>query len=528
MRRLLARSLPVGALLTGLLVPLALLVPVSPAAGAAASPASTDSRPSGARTEAQQVLDHAAALLTGGAGAAARREGAPADRVDATLALRDLRLVLTRLGAADRRTARSLLARPTDGRADPQGQGYSTRSARRCRGQVCVHFVRRSEDRATSAYVDTVLRVMGEVWGTEIGRLGYRAPVSDRALARSRNGGDGRFDVYLANLGADSLYGYCAPEFSLRPEPRRAGGYCVLDNDFSQAEFGRPPAESLAVTAAHEFFHAIQFGYDYREDRWFMESTATWVEERYADDVDDNQQYLGYGQVKLPGTSLDLFDRSGFAHYGNWAFWEHLTERYDVGLVRDVWDAARGTDYSLPALARVLRRHGGLTKRYAGFAAANLTPGESYAEGDGWPAQARSQPTSWTFAQDDTSRTAQVRIDHLASSSYVLSPAATLTGTGWRMEVRIDGPSRGASPAAWLVVRTVDGAWTSRQVPLDKRGRASLDLGFSADEVRAASITLANASTRYRCGQQVAQWSCQGVPRDQDKEFAVEATLSRR
>lgn len=519
MRRLLAPPQLVAALLAVLA---GLLAPASSAEPSPASP------PTPSRSEAQQVLDRAAALLTGGSTAAARRGSTPPARVDASLALADLRLVLPRLGAADRRTARSLLARPTDGRADPQGQGYSARSSRRCRGQVCVHYVRRSDDRATSTYVDTTLQVMGRVWAEEVGRLGYRAPVSDAALARSRNGGDGRFDVYLANLGADSLYGYCAPEFSLRSEPRRAGGYCVLDNDFSQAEFGRPPAESLAVTAAHEFFHAIQFGYDYREDRWFMESTATWVEERFADDVDDNRQYLGYGQVKLPGTSLDLFDRGGFAHYGNWPFWEHLTERYGAGLVRDVWDAARGTGYSLQALTEVLRRHGGLTKRYAGFAAANLTPAESYDEGDGWPGQARSQPTSWTFAADDGSRAAEVRIDHLASSSYVLTPAATLTGSGWRMTLRVDGPSRGSAPAAWLVVRTVEGAWESRQVPLDKRGRAQVEIGFSADDVRAVSITLANASTRYRCGQQLAQWSCQGVPRDQDKAFALEATLSQR
>ena len=43
--------------------------------------------------------------------------------------------------------------------------------------------------------------------------------------------------------------------------------YCVLDNDFSAAEFGYPdPTLPLRVTAAHEFFHAIQFAYDLYED----------------------------------------------------------------------------------------------------------------------------------------------------------------------------------------------------------------------------------------------------------------------
>ena len=80
-----------------------------------------------------------------------------------------------------------------------------------------------------------------------------------------------------------------------------ASGYCVLDNDFAEAQYGAPPMHSLRVTAAHEFFHAVQFAYDYGEDPWLMEATATWMEERVADDVNDNRQYLPYGQVGAPG-----------------------------------------------------------------------------------------------------------------------------------------------------------------------------------------------------------------------------------
>ena len=46
------------------------------------------------------------------------------------------------------------------------------------------------------------------------------------------------------------------------------------------------------MTAAHEFFHAVQFAYDAADDQWFMESTATWMEDEIYDDVNDNLQYL--------------------------------------------------------------------------------------------------------------------------------------------------------------------------------------------------------------------------------------------
>ena len=64
--------------------------------------------------------------------------------------------------------------------------------------------------------------------------------------------------------------------------------------------------QSAQVTAAHEFFHAIQFAYDYGEDAWMLEATATWMEERVFDKVNDNRQYLPAGQVADPMTSARL------------------------------------------------------------------------------------------------------------------------------------------------------------------------------------------------------------------------------
>jgi len=43
------------------------------------------------------------------------------------------------------------------------------------------------------------------------------------------------------------------------------------------------PLDNIKVTAAHEFNHAIQFGYDYWEETWLMEATATWIEDDTAD-----------------------------------------------------------------------------------------------------------------------------------------------------------------------------------------------------------------------------------------------------
>ena len=61
-----------------------------------------------------------------------------------------------------------------------------------------------------------------------------------------------------------------------------------------------PRSNSLKVTAAHEFFHAIQFAYDVDEDLWFMEGSATWVEDEVYDSINDNYQFLAVQPDPVP------------------------------------------------------------------------------------------------------------------------------------------------------------------------------------------------------------------------------------
>ena len=188
-----------------------------------------------------------------------------------------------------------------------------------------------------------------------MGELGYRAPLGD-----GTHGGDSKLDVYLKDLGT-GLYGYCAAEY--RKKGRTASGFCVLDNDYAAAQFPtRTPENNLAVTAAHEFFHAMMYSYDYNEDPWMLESTATWMEEQVADDVNDNRQYLQYSQLQAAYVSLDAFSSTYGFQYGNWIFWEYLTSRWSTGAGEEGLGGrgqparSDGRRYSIEAIRSVLRR----------------------------------------------------------------------------------------------------------------------------------------------------------------------------
>lgn len=483
-------------------------------------PATADPQPPGPTEGGEpdtgtEVIARAGRILAGTA------DPAEAGRADATLALRDLFLARPTLGFIEGIQADVLLARPTDGREDRAGDGYRHPDRRLCGDRLCVHHVTRGADAPARAdWPRRTLRVLERVWDLEVGRLGFRPPPRD-----GRRGGDGRFDVYLADLGDRGLFGYCTPERRVRGERFAASGYCVLDDDFARRQYGAPPLASLRVTAAHEFLHAIQFGYDFHEDPWLLESTATWVEERFADGADDNRRYLRYGSVRRPGVALDRFSNAGYAHYGAWAFWERLSRRVGADVVRAVWERAdaRGDapdDYSVVALDRVLAARGGLRAALTSYAVANLAPAAAYAEGDAWPS-AQITTTGRVRARGTERR---VRVDHLAAAHLVLRPAGR---AGGRLRVSVDGPHRRSAPAAVVQVRRADGRTSRHRVRLDRTGAGHLVVGFGAARVRSVVVTLVNGSTRYRCDAGTT-YACAGRPRDDDRRFRVTARLLPR
>ena len=111
------------------------------------------------------------------------------------------------------------------------------------------------------------------------------------------HGPNDELDVYLADVGAIGLSGYVATDDPRADDDtyqyRDYSAYVVVDDDFSVAQLGASGGPGgLRATAAHEFFHAVQFAYDSSEDDWLTEGTAVWMEERVADDVDANRRWL--------------------------------------------------------------------------------------------------------------------------------------------------------------------------------------------------------------------------------------------
>jgi hypothetical protein len=465
----------------------------------------------------EQILDRAEAALDG--------EVVGPSGPEATLALRDLFAALPRMSAAERAEARQILARPTD-KAGPRGEiKYRAHAFRMCAEKVCVQRVKRTRHAATKKWAGKTLRVLQGVWRKEVGSMGYRRPFKDRG-----RGGNGKLDVYLANLGARGLYGYCVPEFKVPGFKRVASAYCVLDNDFSRAEFGGKPIDTLKATAAHELFHTVQFAYDFKEDPWLMEASATWIEERYADGVNDNRQYLRFGQLVRTWVPLDTFRTTSLVQYGNWAFFEYLSHRFGDEVVRKTWREAGhftgdGKTYSTEALKRALPDGVSFKEVFAQYSAANLTPERSYPEGESWP---EPKLVSQGSLGRGGSRSGATKIDHMSTHDIRVTPKKALDKKKYMLRVTIDGPGAASDPMVTVVLQRPSGTISYLPVALNDQGDGSRVVPFNRKQTARVWLVLSNASTRFEnCGKNFT-YSCGGTPLDDQRRFGLKLRVITR
>ncbi len=446
------------------------------------------------------------AILDGGGG-----EGR-----DLTMELRDLRLKqgpTTTFSRASRESRRPI----TDMFADF--------------GPVRVHYLS-TDTKATPAWINLVGATTQQVLAT-YAAAGYRPPKPD-----GNRGGSSQLDVYVLPLERidKSLYGFCdADKSPPRRGPSNVSSFCVLDNDY--AGFPGTPEQTLQVTAAHELFHAVQFAYDYEEDRWLLEATATWVEDELYTDVNDNRQYLAASPMRQPRQSLDQY--VGLRHYGEWIFFRYLTERWPAEqggmpvLVRRLMervDGARGGPnlYSIRAIERELRSRGTNLKRvYAEFSVANRRPQHAYQEGAAYRAAPPSKRWTLSGKRRDTG-VQQTRLDHLASATMRFSPGAGLRKNK-RLRVHVDLPRRSTGAAVVSTYRA-NGRVRSQFVRLDGKGRGHATVRFDSRRIDWVEVTLVNASTRYQCWQGTVrgvQYSCEGIPLDDRQQVAFRARAIR-
>lgn len=187
-----------------------------------------------------------------------------------------------------------------------------------------IHFTQEGDDAADPDFIEDVAETVEEVYDIQINQQGWVAPPSDLG-----QGGDERYDVYIVNI--TDAYGYASSSSPLGDNPNTAdiieeaaqAGYLVLDNDYSDYN---DPMQAMRATAAHEFHHVVQFGYDRNDLNWYYESTSSWLETTTFPEDEEATIYVEdvftYPEACFGGDG-DA-DPSGLGIYGTWLFFEYM------------------------------------------------------------------------------------------------------------------------------------------------------------------------------------------------------------
>jgi hypothetical protein len=220
-------------------------------------------------------------------------------------------------------------------------------------------------------FVEAVAQAFENSHQREVDELGYQEPPNDAGV-------DGpEYDVYVQNLGRD-FYSFTIPESNPAETPQNdRTSYIVIENDFSQ-HFTRGVA-AAKVTAAHEYFHAIQFGYRnfslVNDERYYYELCSVWMEDVIYDEVNDYYQYLPvfFRRTDIP---FNMFDQ--FGHYLGQALWNHfLVKKYgDFDVIRRTWEIMQNDVPVLNAIDQSLNEKGSsFVEEFTDFAAWNYFTG---------------------------------------------------------------------------------------------------------------------------------------------------------
>lgn len=348
-------------------------------------------------------------------------------------------------------------------------------------------------------YIDNMVNVFSYVTSIQLDSFLYAEPPSDNWYpANSDNGGSNHYDIYIRNLQSN-VYGYVSPENFAQAEGfgdnentsatelNALNSYMALRNNYNG--FPGTDEESIKVTAAHEYHHAIQSGYDGFEAQWLMEATAVAMEEQVYDEINDCYQYLP-SWFSEPHKALD---HQSDHWYGSFIYPQYIYEHLGGYLtLRKIWqksilnDSYYG-DYSHRAISLALSSEGSsfsdaLNKMVVAnrIMSSNSNAGLfSYQEAESYPVNGPTTFTEVTYTAGTDQTVTSTNLNRFASQYTRLNSSdpviTSLTNNS--------GP--GSDLNMHAIISYEDNSWTvysGNQINIDPTDAASVYLAVVSQD----------------------------------------------
>ncbi len=217
-------------------------------------------------------------------------------------------------------------------------------------------------------YIDSVAYYFDYVDSIEVGVLGNVSPSPDDGF----NGGP-EYDILVFDLGNDDYasYGLCSPNGPVLPPkifPRNYS-FITIDNNYSPLDRKpRPDGTTsqtytttgimgLKVTAAHEYFHAVQFMYGGSQNDIgsINEMTSVYMENRC---FPESRDYLQYVRDMFRNFKKYPFgDGDPNVGYAYGIYYHYITSKFGEEIIKRQLQLAELGLYKFDALDSSLRKH---------------------------------------------------------------------------------------------------------------------------------------------------------------------------
>ena len=218
-------------------------------------------------------------------------------------------------------------------------------------------------------YIDEVALIADQVRDILVNQMNFLPEEDDE---------DGIYDIYVTdrvnnNYGINIAEDTIIDGILLFPN----ASYIKIDNEYEPGAFYTSGLETMRLTVAHEFFHAIQRSYrsPVEGDKYFWEMTATWIEDIIVPNGDDYLFWID-NFFENPNVNISATDGYSIALFGHYL--SNIIADDDTNIIKRMWESYSINNSPFLSMNTVLENDYNINfqKTWADFCSRNFFNGQ--------------------------------------------------------------------------------------------------------------------------------------------------------
>ena len=207
-------------------------------------------------------------------------------------------------------------------------------------------------------YIDEVAIMADYVRNVMINEFDFLPEIDD---------GDGIYDIYIKNKSSYN-YGINIPDNEIM-----GASYIEIDNKYEEGSYYTSGINTMKLTLAHEFFHAIQRAYNSPAfgHTFFWEMSATFIEDIF---VPEGNDYIFWVDSFFENSNMNISSTDGYsiALFGHYL--KNQIADGDIGIIRKMWENYSNINDPFYAMKNVLENDYNVNFQYiwSDFVSRNL------------------------------------------------------------------------------------------------------------------------------------------------------------